>query len=111
MGAVGNGYVYAPEVVNIALAEAEKTVGDANLITQITDKQHSDEIAEDMVLQQNIPSGTVVQEKTVMELVVSAGYEKGYMPDIVGLSKDEVMKLLLDMGWYDSAITFEDVDS
>ena len=51
-----------------------------------------------MVLQQNIPSGTVVQEKTVMELVVSAGYEKGYMPDIVGLSKDEVMKLLLDMG-------------
>lgn len=75
-GQLENGYVYAPEVVNIALAEAEKTVGDANLITQITDKQHSDEIAEDMVLQQNIPSGTVVQEKTVMELVVSAGYEK-----------------------------------
>ena len=74
-GQLENGYVYAPEVVNIALAEAEKTVGDANLITQITDKQHSDEIAEDMVLQQNIPSGTVVQEKTVMELVVSAGYE------------------------------------
>ena len=110
-GQLENGYVYAPEVVNIALAEAEKTVGDANLITQITDKQHSDEIAEDMVLQQNIPSGTVVQEKTVMELVVSAGYEKGYMPDIVGLSKDEIMKLLLDMGWDESAITFEDVES
>ena len=110
-GQLENGYVYAPEVVNIALAEAEKTVGDANLITQITDKQHSDEIAEDMVLQQNIPSGTVVQEKTVMELVVSAGYEKGYMPDIVGLSKDEVLKLLLDMGWDESAITFEDVKS
>lgn len=32
------------------------------------------------------------------------------MPDIVGLSKDEVMKLLLDMGWDESAITFEDVE-
>lgn len=110
-GQLENGYVYAPEVVNIALAEAEQTVNNANLITQITDKQHSDEIAEDMVLQQNIPSGTVVQEKTVMELVVSAGYEKGYMPDIVGLSKDEVLQLLLDMGWDESVITFEDVES
>lgn len=110
-GDLKEGYVYAPSVENHALAEAENSVKNAKLITQITDKQHSDEIAENLVLKQNIPGGTVVQEQTVMELVVSAGYEKGYMPDLLGLSKAEVIKLLVDMGWDEEAIIFEDVES
>lgn len=110
-GDLKEGYVYAPSIENHDLAEAEKKVNDAKLITQIIDKQNSDEIAEDMVLNQNIPGGTVVQENTVMELVVSAGYEKGYMPDIVGLSKEEIIQLLVDMGWDEKDIIFKDMES
>lgn len=110
-GDLKEGYVYAPNVQNHELVDAEKEVEKAKLIMQITDKQHSDEIEENMVLNQNIPEGTVVQEETVMEIVVSAGYKKGFMPDITGLLKEDVIELLVSMGWDEKEIKIQDVES
>lgn len=86
-GNLSDGYVYAPNIINTELDEAEKKVSEAKLIMQITDKKNDSVIPENLVLTQNIPGGEVVKEKTVMAIVVSAGEQVTYMPDIEGLEK------------------------
>lgn len=81
-GNLSDGYVYAPNIINTELDEAKKKVSEAKLIMQITDKKNDSVIPENLVLTQNIPGGEVVKEKTVMAIVVSAGEQVTYMPDI-----------------------------
>lgn len=110
-GNLSDGYVYAPNIINTELDEAEKKVSEAKLIMQITDKKNDSVIPENLVLTQNIPGGEVVKEKTVMAIVVSAGEQVTYMPDIEGLEKDAVVDLLINMGWTQEDITIEDKES
>jgi beta-lactam-binding protein with PASTA domain len=95
-----DGSVYVPNVVNYNLAEAEVRIDDARLIEQITDKQNSDVIPKDMVLSQNISDGTIVPEGAVLEITVSAGGEIVYIPDVTGMSHDEAVAALQELGLY-----------
>ncbi len=97
-GDLDKGTVYVPNVVNYSLAEAESKTKEANLITQIVDKQNSDSIPKDMVLSQNITDGEVVKTGTVLELIISAGGELVYISDFVGMTKEEAIALLEELG-------------
>ncbi|MBE5932162.1 MAG: PASTA domain-containing protein [Lachnospiraceae bacterium] len=99
-GGLDDGTVYVPNVVNYSLPEAEKKTDDAQLITQIVDKKNSDVIPKDMVLSQNIQDGEVVQIGTVLEITVSAGGELVYIPDLVGMTKEEAVATLEKLGLY-----------
>ena len=91
------GQVYVPDVVNFALSEAESKV-EGKMLIQVMDKQNSDSIPKEKVLSQGIEDGTVVQEGTVLELVISAGKGTVYMPDFEGMSQEEVAEILEEMG-------------
>ena len=97
-GELEEGKVYVPNVVNYELPDAEKKITDSKLVLQIVDKQNSDVIPKDMVLSQNIIDGEVVQEGTVLELVISAGGEIVYMPDLTGMKWEEAETALNAMG-------------
>ncbi|MCM1286992.1 MAG: PASTA domain-containing protein [Clostridium sp.] len=98
-GELEKGYVYAPEVRNMELERAETIISERNLITQIVDKKNDDEIPKDFILSQNIPTGEVIQERTVIEITVSAGKEIEYLTDIMGLSQEEAVELLEALGF------------
>ncbi|MCM1082842.1 MAG: PASTA domain-containing protein [Clostridium sp.] len=98
-GELEKGYVYAPEVRNMELEKAETIISERNLITQIVDKKNDDEIPKDFILSQNIPTGEVIQERTVIEITVSAGKEIEYLTDIMGLSQEEAVELLKALGF------------
>ena len=93
------GQTYVPYVVNYELAEAESKC-DGKMLIQIVDKQISYEnptIPRDKVLSQGIEDGTVVEVGTVLELVISAGRGTVFMPDLEGMSQEEVMALFEEM--------------
>lgn len=98
-GELEKGYVYAPEVRNMELEKAETIISERNLITQIVDKQNDDEIPKDFILSQNIPTGEVVQERTVIEITVSAGKEVEYITDTLGMSQEEAIEVLEKLGF------------
>lgn len=98
-GTLEKGYVYAPEVRNMELSKAETIINERNLITQIVDKKNDDEIPKDFILSQNIPTGEVIQERTVIEITVSAGREIEYMADLMGMSQEEAVELLEALGF------------
>ena len=98
-GNLEKGYVYAPEVRNMELAKAETIINEKNLITQIIDKKNDDEIPKDFILSQNIPTGEVIQERTVIEITVSAGREIEYITETTGMSQEEAVKLLEALGF------------
>ncbi|MBE5954094.1 MAG: PASTA domain-containing protein [Lachnospiraceae bacterium] len=99
-GGLKKGTVYVPNVVNYTLPEAEAKTLEAELITQIVDKQNSDAIPKDMVLSQNIRDGEIVDTGTVLELVISAGGELVYLPNLIGMTKEEAIKILEELGLY-----------
>ena len=98
-GNLEKGYVYAPEVRNMELAKAETIINEKNLITQIIDKKNDDEIPKDFILSQNIPTGEVIQERTVIEITVSAGREIEYITETTGMSQEEAVELLQGLGF------------
>ncbi|MBR1506427.1 MAG: PASTA domain-containing protein [Eubacterium sp.] len=97
----GIGKSRVPLVVNTDLAYAEEKISGSNMIMQITDKVYSDETPKDLILAQSIEDGTIIDnEGVVLEVVVSAGGETIYMPDFVGIKKEEAFKELKGSGVY-----------
>lgn len=83
-GALEEGKVYVPNVVNYSVEEARAILEDVNLQLIQEDARYSDEIPEGKVLAQNIPYGETVDINTGIKVTLSAGSEPIYMPDLVG---------------------------
>lgn len=83
-----------PNVVNEMQNEAESLLSNAELRMLIVDKQNSEYIPEGLVVSQGIGKGKIVSKNDIVEVVISAGREKIYMPDIVGYPLEEATRLL-----------------
>lgn len=95
---VGGDDTRVPAVVNYTLSEAEQKIDGAEMIMQIVDKRHSDEIPRDAVLAQNIRSGSVVPKGSVLEITVSAGGEIIYLESYVGCESEGGTAALEELG-------------
>lgn len=92
------GKTRVPNLVNQDIATAETLMADAKLIVQIIDKQNSEYIPEGKVLTQSVSKGKIVSDSDIVEIVISAGREIVYMCDIVGLTRDEALNKLFELG-------------
>lgn len=95
---IPEGQVRVPNLVNQEKETAIQMGQEARLNVQIYDKQYSDEILADKVLSQDTREGTLIALNDTLRIVVSAGIEKTYVPDFLGMAKEEVEKKLLDAG-------------
>lgn len=100
---VPTGKTRVPNVVNIEMEAAIERGKTANLNVQVSDKQYSAEIPENRVLSQSIKGGTVVDDNETLEIVISAGIEKTYVPNVVGMESETAIQLLKDSGFVVSA--------
>lgn len=66
--------------------------------------EESDTVAAGLVISQDIPEGTKLQDKDVVCIVVSEGLPTFYMPDVVGETEEEAQKLLTEKGL---SVTFD----
>ena len=92
------GKTRVPNLVNQDIATAETLMAEAKLIVQIIDKQNSEYIPEGKVLTQNVSKGKIVSDNDIVEIVISAGREIVYMCDVVGLTRDEALEKLFELG-------------
>lgn len=69
---VGDGEVVVPNLVGMTKAEAKRRIEQENLVVGSFDYQNSSK-AKDTVIKQSVPGGDSVDEKTVINLVLSNG--------------------------------------
>lgn len=105
---VALGKTIVPNMVNVTVEQAENAAQGKNLEIQIVGKVYSNEIPEGYVLEQNVKAGAKVEEGSVLELTISAGVEKVYMPSVEGLTKEDAIALLEAQ---ELRYTLEEVDS
>lgn len=105
---VSPGKTMVPNVVNTSVEVAEAKSSNKKLIIQIIGKEYSDEIEEGIILSQNISGGEVVEEESILEVVISAGKETVFMPSLIGLTKEEAIAILEENG---ISYTLEEIES
>ncbi len=82
-----------PDVVGYDIDAAEEALEEAHLEYKIT-YEESNDIEENIVMEQSIEAGESVARSSTVTLVVSAGKEAVTVPDVVGLSEEEASEQL-----------------
>ncbi len=85
-----------PDVSNQTVAEAEATLTALGLKVSITE-EYSDTVEKDIAIETNPHNGTEVEIGTNVTLIGSCGPHI-YMPNVIGLSKEEAIELLKQNG-------------
>jgi len=88
-----------PSVINMDIDSADARLSIENLTYNISGKEFSDQIPQNLILDQSINGGSVVPSHTAIGLTVSGGIEKALVPDVEGLDIKEAEKLLNDFGF------------
>lgn len=91
--------VYIPDILAMDVDSASDKINASSLVLQITDKQYSDTVAENMIMLQTPDSGVLVKKEQTIEAVVSAGVEKIEIGDYRGQQAEDVKKELEALGF------------
>ena len=93
-----DGMVRVPDLVAADFSYAQKMAEEKNLIIASSGSQYSPNAASDIILEQDVASGTVTYENTEIKVVISTGQETYILPDVTGLSVSDAQKVLGCMG-------------
>ncbi len=106
---VGGGEpVVVPDVVGMRQAEAVAELEDAGFTVQTEQAQDAEDAEEGEVVEQNPPAGTEAKEGAAVTISVVGAPEPVAVPDVVGLSEDEAVGTLEDLGLRANVRTRED---
>jgi serine/threonine-protein kinase len=86
-----------PDLTGKTRAEAEQIIADLGLTVQVNERDVGDENQRGRVLQQQ-PGPGAVTPKTVVQLVVGRGDARVQVPNLQGLSFDDVKRALREQG-------------
>lgn len=96
-GAAKEKEVKIPDITGKTIEEATEILKELNLEVQKGDPQKSDK-PEGTIIEISPKAGTMVKEKSVVKVIVSAGKEKILMPDLTDEKEADARKTLSDMG-------------
>lgn len=91
---LADGMTRVPNVINMKESKATKKTTNSSLIFQILDKQYSNEIPAGKILSQTLLGGTVVKKESTLGVIVSAGVEKTYVPDVVNFMEEDAADMI-----------------
>ena len=87
-----------PNIINQEETEAQQIAEEALLQLQIYDKQYSNEIPANRVLNQDPGVGIVVSRNTFLRVVMSAGIERTRVPMVIGMESEKAEQTVKDAG-------------
>ncbi|MCD8083701.1 MAG: PASTA domain-containing protein [Clostridiales bacterium] len=96
--------VRMPNVVNEDADEAETILADENLGMSRDRMEFSEEIPENLISYQEVPANSVVAQGTEVVVYISKGQEKGVIPSVTGLMREEALKALEEAGFQNVVI-------
>ncbi len=91
---LGKGKVRVPNLINEDKEKAERLLKKIGLSLKEGEKTYSEEIEENKISSQDFKENTTVDKGTPITVNFSLGKEKGAFPQVVGVDRDEAMKLL-----------------
>jgi beta-lactam-binding protein with PASTA domain/tRNA A-37 threonylcarbamoyl transferase component Bud32 len=94
----GPGTARVPDVVGKTREEAVKAIEQAGFVLGEVDERPDSEKPEGTVVSQDPPAGKETTRGTRISIVVSMGPETVTVPDVVGVSRDQALRLLRSAG-------------
>lgn len=88
-----------PSFINCTWQEAQALAKEANLVIEVSGLEYSADIQKDLVLKQNVKSGSVVAVGTKIDLTISGGIKMISMLEVTGLPKESAVSLLTERGF------------
>lgn len=85
--------VLVPSVVNSTSQEAQSAIAAINLVPNLQNR-FSDTVVSDVVIDQDPPAGTEVNEGATINIYVSVGPELPHMPGVIGMQVEDARALL-----------------
>lgn len=89
-----DGMTRVPNVINMKENKATQKAESNDLIFQILDKQYSNDIPAGKILSQTMLGGIIVEKESTLGVVVSAGVEKTYVPDVVNFMEADAADMI-----------------
>ena len=89
--------IIVPNLVNMSLENANKTINNLDLKLSITDK-HDSQVEKNHVISQTPPQGTKLQKGDTVTIVISLGPEDLSAPNLLGFSLSDAKKILEGKG-------------
>ncbi|MBE5932152.1 MAG: PASTA domain-containing protein [Lachnospiraceae bacterium] len=100
--------VYVPNVLNMSYEEAEAILTQNGLVAKITKREFKNDMPPNIVIEQGIVAGDIVDKGTEISIVISNGGTGTYIENYVGMHKDDVIKKLDEIQMY---ADFEEIES
>lgn len=94
-----SGETRVPSFVNSTWLEAELLAKESNLVIEVSGLEYSADIEKDLVLKQDVKSGSVVEAGTTIKLVISGGIKQISMMEVTGLPVESAVNLLTERGF------------
>ena len=98
------GYVNAPGLVNATVDDAQTIIETQGLILQIMDRQTNEKVPRDLIMSQNPMPGRLVEEGSIIDVIVSAGGEVVYVPDVTYKPLDVATGVMEALGFRVQAV-------
>lgn len=97
---VGKNKTIVPNLSNVEYDKVEGLLKKSNLTLGNVERKYDDKVEENKVISQSINYGEEVEKDTKIDIVVSRGKEdkKVEVPDLVGKTEAEAVKMLYDIG-------------
>lgn len=91
--------VRVPNVINMDVDKANNLLRSRGLALNRENSEFSDEIEEGRISYQNYKEGTMVENGTVIAVLVSKGKERYQIPNVIGLPSSEAQEYLSQKGF------------
>ncbi len=90
--------VVVPEVIGMTVEEAAEELELVTLTVGPITEEHSDEFEAGQIIDQSPEPGVEIAEGSEVALTVSIGSEEVAVPDVIGLTESEAIRLIRDAG-------------
>ena len=110
-GLLGNntsedGTIYAPDLVNMSLENANKLIYSMNLSMSVTE-EYSSTVEKNYVISQAPVKGTPLKKGDTISIIISKGPQSLSVPNIIGYSLNDAKKILKQSGLNLGTVDYE----
>lgn len=95
--------VTVPDLSGYTSQEAETAIAERNLVPKLSN-EFSETVVSGVVIRQDPAGGTKVYEGATINIYVSVGPDLPHMPNVVGMSEEDAVNLLKEIGLSDVTV-------
>lgn len=105
-GNTDNNVIIAPNLINMSLQDANKTINNLDLKLTISER-HDPDVEKNHVISQTPPEGTELEKGDTVTIVISLGPEELSVPNLLGFALKDAKKILEKDGLVLGSVSYD----